>query len=688
MADVELEAKGDAQPSKSHLRFAPATLIHLGERLIPHAEQGIVELAKNAFDADAELCTVKLGNKGRTITVADDGDGMTRDQVVDGWLVLGQSSKQEKTPTKRFDRIPVGDKGLGRLAALRLGRVAKLTTRPRSEPGVEYTVTLDWSLYDAANTVEDVALLVERSATTKSHGTEIEISQLRKLLSRSDLDKLSRSLVLLSSPFEAEREFRVSLKVPEYNDLEKRVANFYFDAAQYIIEAKLDKGGQAIFRLLDWKGEETSPSSPGPRKYESVPATFELWAFTLDAGSFSTRNARLNDVRPWLAAVGGVHVYEGPIRVPPYGSSGNDWLEMNLRRARSPEGRPSTNNSVGRVVVENSSGELVQKTDRVGYVDNHAFSELREFCADALEWANKRIMAPIEVERQRRREDAERQTQAARADVAKVVAGLEPGARKTVEVALERLVTERESRVRSLQQDLQLYRSLATAGMTSAVFAHEIGKPLNILSRNLPRIEAAIIPEKRNSLGGVLKLLRSSAERLNTYVTLPLSLLAKDKRRVGRVGITASAAEIVRLYRPIFSAAKVEVETQFCPEMYITGSVALFDGIFINLFANSVTAFQREGVDPEQRRVRVMIEHSDGAAIIKVVDNAGGLRGLSESEIWLPGVTTTEDGTGFGLTIIRDSMTDLGGTITVNGMTDYGGAEFTMRIPVIAGALL
>lgn len=680
------EASETAPAEGAHLRFAPDTLVHLGERLIPHIEQGIVELAKNAYDADAEKCTVTLKDGGRTIIVSDTGAGMDEAGILNGWLVLGRSSKRDKALTPRFQRVPVGDKGLGRLAALRLGRRAVLRTRPASEPGVQYSVVLDWARYEQVGTVEEVSLTVNKDATSLGQGTDIEVSDLRKVLTRADLDKLARSLILLSSPFEAKREFKVVLEAPEFKDLEERVSKSYFDAAQYRIDAEVGADGFATFRLLDWKGEQIAPNTRSATPYATVPAHFELWVFSLDSSTFSTRNARLGDVRAWLKIFGGVHVFEGPIRVPPYGSEGNDWLEMNLRRARSPEGRPSTNNSVGRVVVENASGRLVQKTDRVGYVEDATFQELRRFAVDALDWANKEVMKPIEAERVRRREEEERERREAQESVAKAVENLGAVERKSVEVAIKRMANQQEKQVRSLRADLQLYRSLATAGMTSAVFAHEIGKPLNMMRRNLPKIEEALPPEKRQSLGRVLMLVRNAAERLNTFVSLPLTLLAKDKRRVGRINLISTLEELVSLYGPIFETAQIAVELNFpSGAVFINGSVSLIDGIFANLFANSITAFQREGVAVSQRRIRIVIEKRGGHADVRIADNAGGIRDISVSEIWLPGVTTTPDGTGFGLTIVKDSVSDLGGTVAVKEICDYGGAEFLLELPTVEG---
>src|SRR3954453_4971661 len=109
-----------------HLRFSPDILRRLGEELIPHIDQGIIELVRNAYDADALTCRVELirtEELGGMLCMTDDGVGMTPEAIRNGWLVLGRSAKAAREPTG-LGRVPVGDKGLGRLAALRMGAAA------------------------------------------------------------------------------------------------------------------------------------------------------------------------------------------------------------------------------------------------------------------------------------------------------------------------------------------------------------------------------------------------------------------------------------------------------------------------------------------------------------------------------------------------------------------------------------
>ena len=118
--------------STATFRFSTDILQRLGEELITSFDQGVIELVKNSYDADASVCSIELidtQQAGGTVVITDDGDGMSIQDIQDGWLVLGRSRKVPGSRTRR-DRLPAGSKGLGRLGALRMGQEVLLTTQP------------------------------------------------------------------------------------------------------------------------------------------------------------------------------------------------------------------------------------------------------------------------------------------------------------------------------------------------------------------------------------------------------------------------------------------------------------------------------------------------------------------------------------------------------------------------------
>ncbi len=685
-------------------RFSPDILARLGEELVPDADQGIVELTKNAYDADATLCTVRLDavhSGNGTISVSDNGTGMTSDTIREGWLVIGRSAKRRKTVTGSFGRIPVGDKGLGRLAALRLGKRVLLKTRSAAEPGIEHSLTIDWDAFLVAEHVEDVALDVRSLRTDLGQGTDIVIQGVSIRFGRSAVNKLARSLLLLSDPFrgaagtpnvarrpsacgtpEPDPGFSARLETPQFADLASKVSNSYFGDAQYRVVAQVEGNGVVTFSLLDWKGELTHEEIIGTTYHVPV-LTFDLWVFILDTRTFSTRKSTVGEVREWLSEVGGVHIYEDGIRVPPYGSEGNDWLEMNLRRVRSPEVRPSTNTSIGLVRLSNSTGMLVQKTDRNGYIENDAFRDLRRVCTDSLEWAARIKIRERDKRREADKQAVRRSTTKSEARLEKVLDGaVSDTVRRRGDQAIEQLVKRSGAEARSLREELQLYRSLATAGMISTVFAHEIGRPLTMIDQALYALQRLIPEDKRGEAERRVARIGRAKQRLNSYMSIPLTLLAKRKRRSGRVSANNCVRELVALLEPITQSFEVAVEVDLTEtHTDVLGSESLIDGICLNLIMNAINAFQREGYSQPNRIVRLKTQRDASHVVLFVEDNAGGIDGIDIDDIWLPGVTTSPEGTGLGLTIVRDSVTDLSGTIDVVAKSEFGGALFTARFP-------
>jgi signal transduction histidine kinase len=684
---------------KDTLRFSPDILRRLGEELVPDIDQGIIELVKNAYDADAVECNVALtdlASGSGSMTILDDGTGMTDDNIREGWLVIGRSGKNPKSTTPLYGRIPVGDKGLGRLAALRLGRRVSLVTRPTKQPGWQHELTIDWEAFEKANVVEDVALAIKTKKTKSPPGTEIHIEDISAKIGRATVNKLTRSLLLLSDPFAgfetelkkntakrgADPGFKASLLTPEYKDLQAKVGQSYFADAEYRIHAELLKDGTAKCQILDWKGNVLHEGG-ADKTFDTTTFTFDLWVFVLNSASFSTRSSTLSEVKYWLGHLGGVHLYEDGIRVPPYGGPGNDWLELNLRRVRSPELRPSTNTSVGRVKLSNANRAFVQKTDRVGYIENHAFLELKRCCGEVLDWAARVLVRERDQKQQVEKETKKQRTEKATKKLDRILDKTVPVTeRKKVEDAIANYVKVSEKEAQYLREELQLYRSLATAGMTSAVFAHEIGRPLKLIDNAIRALIRLIPEEKMQKARTRVERIATSKERLNSFVSIPLRLLAKQKRRTGQIDANEIVAKLMKLMEPITSYYNVNVQLVLTDQYsFISGSEALLDGVILNLLMNSFNAFQRENFDQAQRKILIQTFYDGQYVSIRVIDNAGGIDDIAVEDIWLPGVTSVPDGTGFGLTIVRDSVSDLGGNIHADPLTDFGGAAFTINLP-------
>jgi Histidine kinase-, DNA gyrase B-, and HSP90-like ATPase len=682
---------------EEHLGFSPDILRRLGEELVPYADQGLLELVRNAYDADAKTCTIRLQDTtmaGGSIFVSDDGIGIDRQSITNGWLVIGRSHKR-RTQRTAEDRIPAGDKGLGRLAGLRLGTSALLRSRPASEPGVQYEVLLNWNEFDDARLIEDVVVKVVKSRTTAPQGTVIELRDVRAPFSRANVTRLARSLVLLSDPFDHSAGFRPILLAPEFSDLERRVSESYFDEVQYRITAAIDETGHGHAEVLDFKGQRRFQADHtrlakrrGSQPYNSPAATFELWVFNLGAAGFATRTATKGELTEWIKVVGGVHVYQHNLRVPPYGDAGEDWLDMNLRRARSPEFRPSTNTSVGRVVVESQDDRLVQKTDRSGFLENEPFIDLRQFCRDVLDWSGTEHLRIAENKRRDDRKRAESDTKATTSDAEKVRTTLSKSQDPTAKAAFDRYQKALDRQLQALREDVLLYRTLGTVGTTSSAFAHESVKPASRIEQGVKLTRSAGIKSFGNKFNDVtgkqLDAIEKAAIALGKWAQLPLQLLRRDKRRQQRVDLRQAIRDVTDLLEPFMQDAKISLKVDFPTiELAVFAPPAALESIVANLLINSI---QSVVSGPKRsREIRVVLEAVRGGryGALVVSDSGTGIEGIDMDELWLPGRTTRDQGTGLGLTIVQDSAVDLGGSVTAIATGDLGGAQFTVELPLV-----
>jgi signal transduction histidine kinase len=689
MADLTSTTEG-------RIRFAPSILRRLGEELNPNIDQGILELVKNSYDADATECHVWLDGDGSpgTIVVEDNGDGMDSDEIRSGWLVLGDSKKTTTKITSRLGRIPAGNKGLGRLAALRLGHQARMVSRPRS--GEQYEVLLDWDKFDRAATVDEVEIEISRSDQTNADtGTRIELSRLRDGVGRVAARNLARALVLLADPFGDQPDgFSPVLHSEEYADLAEQVNKRYFDQAEYHLQAKL-RSGVASAAVSDWQGRvlwssgDDKLSQKGEQHYEAPDTTFDFWVFILNQTTFTGRNVQLAAVRDWLGNFGGVHIYMNGLRVAPYGNPGNDWLDLNLRRAQSPENRPSTNTSIGRLRVEDLSGALVQKTDRSGFIESDTFGELARFASDSTEWMARRRQQAAENRRQQDRDRAKKEASTESRTLQKQIANVvdEPTKRELT-TAFIKYDEARDREAETLRKELQLYRTLSTAGITAATFAHESnGNPLKVISLVTNFLKKSLASDLSATFGQKyerpLEKISDSVSSLGVLSTATLDIISEQKRRVGKVQINQVIRNVADIFEPFLAGRKVDLELELSMALdpYLRGSEAALESIITNLINNSVTAFERS--ETQHRKIAIRSRVVDNACQISVSDNGPGIEGISLKDIWLPGQTLRPGGTGLGLTIVKDTVTDLGGSVDALAHGGLGGATFNVELSIL-----
>jgi signal transduction histidine kinase len=216
-----------------HLDIHPSVVFKLGEDLISDDVQALMELIKNSWDADATSVKITIdttqlsdspgsdpgtGDLVGLLRVVDNGNGMSHDDIVDGWLVVSNSTKkafkQEGKTTGR-GRTPLGDKGLGRLGTQRLGKVVSIATTPRGG-GDTLQIDIPWVNFEDAAKLGDVTLDLERLPRAPHPGTTLTIRGLNSPVAFRDpqeLERLRREFAWLLSPYSGRPSYSVGIEI-------------------------------------------------------------------------------------------------------------------------------------------------------------------------------------------------------------------------------------------------------------------------------------------------------------------------------------------------------------------------------------------------------------------------------------------------------------------------------------------
>lgn len=149
-------------------RASARTVDMLGRQQIAGVPTAISELFKNAHDAYATRVQADFVRADHLLLVRDDGIGMSRDDFLRRWLVLGTESKADAAraqppPLDRSRRAMLGEKGIGRLAIAAIGPQVLVLTRPAAEPDDPGTMAfVNWTLFEVPGVALDEILVPVR----------------------------------------------------------------------------------------------------------------------------------------------------------------------------------------------------------------------------------------------------------------------------------------------------------------------------------------------------------------------------------------------------------------------------------------------------------------------------------------------------------------------------------------------
>lgn len=411
------------------VRFKPRArlLLQLGDQLIKNESIALVELVKNSYDADANIVDIYMDNvddpANGIIIIEDDGYGMSPEIVENVWLEPGSDFKTQKIKnlevSPKYERLPIGEKGIGRFGVHKLGNVIEMTTKSANHK--EVFVKIDWTDFENYKYLEDVPIKIitrDKPIIFKDGktGTNISISNLRKKWERGIAREVKRSITALASPFEQNDSFKPSFGILDkpgwfegllnWKDVKEfslfrfkvtiegnAITKFNYEFTPWTTMTKLFprtiKETDSIvetFEKIKFQEGEKEGQEINLSDHNIGTVTFEGYVFDRDSFVMKLGVSDKLGFKKYLDTNGGVKVFRDKLRVYDYGEPENDWLGLDLRRVNQPAKRISNNILLGSISINRKdSADLIEKTNREGFIENKAYEAFRNSILHSVE---------------------------------------------------------------------------------------------------------------------------------------------------------------------------------------------------------------------------------------------------------------------------------------------------------------
>ena len=644
---------------KPHFRVSPLILGPLGVEQLQDPALAILELIKNAWDADAKRVTVNVNQKqlpGR-ITVIDNGHGMKRSEFEDRWLVIGASYKRGEHKSEG-QRPLIGEKGLGRLASFALGSSITIKSARKGEEG--FVAKVNWESLRTAKSLEDYEVSI--SPEKRRQGTRIDIQDLKTTWETAHTDFLVNHAEFLASvPGE---KFRLSLIVngnpqPVLDPLAmiSRLSeatldmNVSEDGTPQIVGCEVNgiDETRAVFR-------EMNSALKDPRLAST---RLSLKFFRRDEAAKRLSDVlERNEVTDVLERYQGVRVYRDGINVPPFGLNGDDWAALEKQRTATggPTLVPGNSQLVGELHVSRArQPHLVITASRSGFSDQAAVKSLGNY----VRWAVRELGTarraeqlgitpgtPVPSRVDSAKPSEQNPESVARTALAQIVRARavrqDPELQESVEKASIAVTTALDRG----EETLRLYAQLASTGIAATSFAHELRTEFDVVSEAVAELKRSRgKPDKE-----LLELLNDSWARIRAFGALFKVIPVKLRRQRK----TLSASDLKESIKTVLGLAppdKVSPEVTV-PQMSLAVVPAEFDSILLNLISNSVKAVA-ESPNRESGKIRVALNSRGADLDIRVADNGCGISAKVAAIMFEPLEGKFAEGTGMGLPIVK-----------------------------------
>ncbi len=635
----------------------------------------------------------RILDEANFIEVEDTGTGMSLTDLKKVFLTIGTRSRLKEKDAGHSGtggRTILGEKGIGRLSAMRLG--GKLRVNSTCE-GEKYwnVLEIDWRLFshDSDALLEEIDIeptVGEKKADMATRGTCLMISAPSSDWNVHKLEGIAdQGFSKLTDPFVSESEFPIRFSFNGQPITIQKFDRILFNYSHAEVAARFEVEGAEGPRLVgkvNYKGRsrENTFALEGTHlvsaaKLSSLHAARALGPFTVQFSWFNRKALRgleenIEEVRRVIKLqalwAGGLMVYRDGFRVYPYGSPEDDWLDLDKKAFGSGGYKVNRRQLIGKVNISSAANPaLLDQSNREGLCDSSekqilvfllkyvVETEFRGF----INHVDKEVRAnePITFDdlEERIEESEEKLTTALRTLVERY-----PMADQDAEVVtmfrdtvmdIRRRFKEASALADSLESKHAQVVHHAATGMLMEMLAHE-------LNRATANALASLTDSKRQKLSpqmtGLVNTLQADLKTLQRRLRILDPLSTAGRHRKETFDLVEWIKEVMATHDPLFQRHSIRYDVHSKPEkkpFKVKAVRGMILQIIGNLISNSVYWLKQErkvhrSFKPE---ISIIIDATRKAVLFS--DNGPGIPIAKKEEIFQAFVTTKPPGEGKGL---------------------------------------
>lgn len=386
---------------KDNLQFRVSAELKniLGRDLITSPDIAILELVKNSYDAHASKVEITFNDD--YLAIADNGKGMSNNDLINKWLFVAYSAKSDGTEDSnyrdKFKRHYAGAKGIGRMSCDRLAKKLVLTTRSAEENKTE-VLHVDWSSFELRKqtefdtidipheTLDSIPVFPQSSPT----GTILEFTDLHMSWTREDIKRLRKSLEKMINPFSGtDDNFQIEIIAPKMKEEDTKAESLH-----EVVNGVIENSIADVLKLKTTEIEShihdgiihTTLTDRGIVMYEIEEPNQDFSLLTSSSVSlfFLNRSAKYSftakmGIEP--VRYGNVFLFRNGFRILPFGEFNDDSWGLNQRLQQGYNRRLGTRELFGRVDVETDNPELIKEVSSRdgGLIKTEASQQLMDY---------------------------------------------------------------------------------------------------------------------------------------------------------------------------------------------------------------------------------------------------------------------------------------------------------------------